>query len=214
MKTIKRDLYLDQLINKMSNGLIKIITGIRRSGKSYLLFNIFKNYLLENGVKEENIINLSLDDDRFREYRNPDNLSSYLYSKISNKAERYYILLDEVQFVISDKEVKGKEPIRLYGILNGLLRLENVDIYITGSNSKFLSSDIMTEFRGRGDEIRVYPLSFKEFYSSGLFENKYEAYEEYCAYGGLPMILNKKTSSEKSAYLKDLLTKTYVNDVI
>ena len=123
-------------------------------------------------------------------------------------------MLDEVQFVISDKEVKGKEPIRLYGILNGLLRLENVDIYITGSNSKFLSSDIMTEFRGRGDEIRVYPLSFKEFYSSGLFENKYEAYEEYCAYGGLPMILNKKTSSEKSAYLKDLLTKTYVNDVI
>ena len=214
MKTIKRDLYLDQLINKMNNGLIKIITGIRRSGKSYLLFNIFKNYLLENGVKEENIINLSLDDDRFREYRNPDNLSSYLYSKISNKAEKYYILLDEVQFVISDKEVKGKEPIRLYGILNGLLRLENVDIYITGSNSKFLSSDIMTEFRGRGDEIRVYPLSFKEFYSSGLFENKYEAYEEYCAYGGLPMILNKKTSSEKSAYLKDLLTKTYVNDVI
>ena len=213
MKTIKRDLYLDQLINKMSNGLIKIITGIRRSGKSYLLFNIFKNYLLENGVKEENIINLSLDDDRFREYRNPDNLSSYLYSKISNKAEKYYILLDEVQFVISDKEVKGKEPIRLYGILNGLLRLENVDIYITGSNSKFLSSDIMTEFRGRGDEIRVYPLSFKEFYSSGLFENKYEAYEEYCAYGGLPMILNKKTSSEKSAYLKDLLTKTYVNYV-
>ena len=103
MKTIKRDLYLDQLINKMSNGLIKIITGIRRSGKSYLLFNIFKNYLLENGVKEENIINLSLDDDRFREYRNPDNLSSYLYSKISNKAEKYYIFLDDVKYVSSDK---------------------------------------------------------------------------------------------------------------
>lgn len=214
MKTIKRDLYLDQLINKMSNGLIKIITGIRRSGKSYLLFNIFKNYLLENGIKEENIINLSLDDDRFREYRNPDKLSNYLYSQISNKEEMFYILLDEVQFAISENELRGKEPLRIYGILNGLLSLGNVDIYITGSNSKFLSSDIMTEFRGRGDEVKVYPLSFKEFYSSNLFEDKYEAWNEYSTYGGLPMILTRKNDEEKTKYLKDLLNKTYISDVV
>ena len=160
---IKRELYLNKLINKKGNGLIKIITGIRRCGKSFLLFKIFYNHLIESGVKEENIITLALDDDINREYRNPDKLSEFLQSKIKNKDEMYYILLDEVQFCISKQELKNDGQIRLYGILNGLLRLDNVDIYITGSNSKFLSSDIMTEFRGRGDQVQVHPLSFSEF---------------------------------------------------
>ena len=214
MLSINRDRYLGQLIDKKDNGLIKILTGIRRCGKSYLLFNIYYNYLLDNGVDSKNIITLALDDDRFREYRNPDKLSNYLYSQISNKEEMFYILLDEVQFAISENERKGKEPLRIYGILNGLLRLGNVDIYITGSNSKFLSSDIMTEFRGRGDEVKVYPLSFKEFYSSNLFEDKYEAWNEYSTYGGLPMILTRKNDEEKTKYLKDLLNKTYISDVV
>jgi len=214
MKLIHRDLYLNQLISRKGNGLIKIVTGIRRCGKSYLLFKIFYDHLLKNGIKEENIITLALDDDLNREYRNPDKLSEFLHSRIINKTEMFYILLDEVQFAISDKELKGKEPIRIYGILNGLLRLDNVDIYITGSNSKFLSSDIMTEFRGRGDEVRVFPLSFKEFYSANLWDDKYEAWNEYSTYGGLPMLLTKKTDSEKINYLKDLLTKTYIQDVV
>ena len=193
METIQREIYLNQLINKKNNGLIKIISGIRRSGKSYLLFNIYKNYLLNNGVKEENIISLALDDDRNRDYRNPDKLSEYLYSKINNQQEMFYIFLDEVQFAISKEELKKEEPIRLYGILNGLSHLNNVDIYITGSNSKFLSSDILTEFRGRGDEIRVFPLTFSEFYSSNIFKDKYEAWNEYSMYGGLPLLLSKKT---------------------
>ena len=138
MKLIKRDLYLNKLINRKENGLIKIITGIRRCGKSYLLFKIFRNHLLECGVKEENIITLALDDDLNREYRNPDKLSEFLYSKITNKTEMFYILLDEVQFAISDKEQKGKEPVRVYGILNGMLRLDNVDIYVTGSRTAAL----------------------------------------------------------------------------
>lgn len=214
MKLVKRDLYLNKLIDKMDNGLIKIITGIRRCGKSYLLFRIFRNYLIESGVKESNIISLALDDDKCREYRNPDKLSEFLYSKIINPQEMYYVLLDEVQFAISEKELKSKDQIRLYGILNGLLRLENVDIYVTGSNSKFLSSDIMTEFRGRGDEVRVYPFSFSEFYSSFLNKDKYEAWNEYSSYGGLPMLLTKKSDSEKIGYLKDLLQKTYIQDVV
>ena len=214
MLSINRDRYLGQLIDKKDNGLIKILTGIRRCGKSYLLFNIYYNYLLDNGVDSKNIITLALDDDRFREYRNPDKLSNYLYSQISNKEEMFYILLDEVQFAISENELRGKEPLRIYGILNGLLSLGNVDIYITGSNSKFLSSDIMTEFRGRGDEVKVYPLSFKEFYSSNLFEDKYEAWNEYSTYGGLPMILTRKNDEEKTKYLKDLLNKTYISDVV
>ena len=214
MMIVNRDIYLKKLINKKDNGLIKVITGIRRCGKSYLLFNIFYNYLLSVGIKKENIISLSLDDDRYRVYRNPDNLSEYLYSKIQNNCEKYYIFLDEIQFAISKEELKGNEPIRIYGILNGLLRLNNVDIYVTGSNSKFLSSDIMTEFRGRGDEIRVYPLSFLEFYSSNVFEDKYEAWKEYSTYGGLPLLLSKKNDEEKSQYLKDLFANTYLKDVI
>ncbi len=211
---IKRDLYLNKLIRKKNNGSIKIITGLRRSGKSYLLNNLYYEYLLSEGVKKEQIIKLALDDDRNREYRNTDNLSKFLYSKITNETEKFYFLLDEVQFAISDEEIKSKEPIRLYGILNGLLRLKNVDVYITGSNSKFLSSDIATEFRGRGDVIHVNPLSFAEFYSVYKNGDKYDAWDEYSTYGGMPMILGLETDEEKAEYLNNLFKNTYIKDII
>ena len=139
MKSINRDLYLNQIIDRKENGLIKIITGIRRCGKSYLLFNLYYNYLLENGVSEDHIIKVALDDDDNKELRDPDKLSAFLHGKISDDRNMFYILLDEVQFAISNEELRKNEPIRLYGILNGLLRRNNVDVYITGSNSRFLS---------------------------------------------------------------------------
>ena len=213
MKVINRDLYLNQIIDRKENGLIKIITGIRRCGKSYLLFNLYYNYLLENGVSEDHIIKVALDDDDNKELRDPDILSEFLHGKISDDKNMYYILLDEVQFAISGDELRKNEPIRLYGILNGLLRRNNVDVYITGSNSKFLSSDVMTEFRGRGDEVRVYPLSFSEFFS--VYEgDKYEAFTEYSTYGGLPLVLSKRRDADKSKYLRDNLSETYIKDVI
>lgn len=211
---IDRKLYLDQLINKKQNGLIKIITGIRRCGKSFLLFNLFYNHLIKSGVKESNIITLILDDDKNRKYRNPDNLSEYLYSRIKNKKEMYFISLDEVQFAIKNDEIKNDNEIRLYGILNGLLRLDNVDIYITESNSKFLSSDVLTEFRGRGDEVRVYPLSFSEYYSSCANKDKLDVWNEYSMFGGMPALILKKTDEEKIKYLKDFINNTYIKDVI
>lgn len=211
---IDRKLYLDQLINKKQNGLIKIITGIRRCGKSFLLFNLFYNHLIKSGVKESNIITLILDDDKNRKYRNPDNLSEYLYSRIKNKKEMYFILLDEVQFALKNDEIKNDNEIRLYGILNGLLRLDIVDMYITESNSKFLSSDVLTEFRGRGDEVRVYPLSFSEYYSSCANKDKLDVWNEYSMFGGMPALILKKTDEEKIKYLKDLINNTYIKDVI
>ena len=211
---IKRDLYLNKLIRKKNNGSIKIITGLRRSGKSYLLNNLYYEYLLSEGVKKEQIIKLALDDDRYREYRNPDNLSKFLYSKITNETDKFYFLLDEVQFAISDEEIKSKEPIRLYGILNGLLRLKNVDVYVTGSNSKFLSSDIATEFRGRGDIIHVNPLSFAEFFSAYKNGDKYDAWDEYSTYGGMPMLCSLETDEEKAEYLNNLFKNTYIKDII
>ena len=210
---IKRDRYLNQLVRKKNNGMIKIVTGLRRSGKSYLLFNLFYDYLRELGVDDNHIIKLPLDDDKYKKYRDPDNLSEYLYSNISEDVNTYYILLDEVQFAISNDEMKEKTPIRLYGILNGLARLKNVDIYITGSNSKFLSSDISTEFRGRGDEIRVNPLSFAEFFSVYKNGDKYDAWEEYATHGGMPQLVFFDSDEEKSKYLTDLFKKTYLKDI-
>lgn len=212
-KAIKRDIYLNKLISRKNNGLIKIITGIRRCGKSYLLFNLYYDYLLSIGIEKKNIITLSLDDDFNREYRNVDKLRDYIYKRIIDDNEQYYILLDEVQFAITKDEVNSNEPLRIYGVLNGLLRKNNVDIYVTGSNSRFLSSDIMSEFRGRGDEVKIYPLSFKEFYSATDLD-KYDAFDEYQRYGGLPMLLNKQTGEEKEAYLNDVLKNTYIKDVI
>lgn len=201
MEEIKRDTYLQKLIDRQKNGLIKIITGIRRCGKSYLLDPIYKNYLLSQGVKENHIIKIDLDERKNNKYLNPDVLDEYIRSKIIDK-NMYYVILDEIQKV-EDFE----------SVLNGFLHIENVDIYVTGSNSKFLSSDIRTEFRGRGDEIRVLPLTFSEFIT-GYEGNREEAWNEYKTYGGLPRILSQKTNEQKSKYLKDLFERTYLSDII
>ena len=209
---IKRDSYLNRLINKKENGLIKVITGIRRCGKSYLLFNLFYDYLIESGVKEEQIITIALDDDTNVQYRDPDELSKYVRSRIVNK-DMYYILIDEVQYAISKEELKNPDNIRLYNVLNGLFRLRNVDIYVTGSNSKMLTKDVLTAFRGRGDEVRVYPISFKEYYAF-VGGDKSDAYEEYALYGGMPLVLSKKTDAEKMSYLQGLFSEVYFKDIV
>ena len=198
---IKRDYYLKELIDRIDNQLIKIITGIRRCGKSYLLNTIFKNYLIEQGIDEEHIIQLSLDENKNKKYLDPDVLDEYIRSLIKDK-NKYYILLDEVQ------EVKNFES-----VLIGFMHISNVEIYVTGSNSKFLSSDIVTEFRGRGDEIRVYPLSFSEFYS--VYEGSEEkALSEYYTYGGLPLTVIAKTDNSKINYLRAQKDNVYINDIV
>ena len=201
MNQIKRDLYLNKLIDRRENGLIKIITGIRRCGKSYLLDPIYKDYLINNGVEDNHIIKIDLDERRNSKYLNPDVLDNYIRDSIKDN-KMYYIILDEIQKV-EDFE----------SVLNGFLHIENVDIYVTGSNSKFLSSDIITEFRGRGDEIRIYPLSFSEF-SSAFKGSEDEAWNEFTMYGGLPRILSYKTEEQKSNYLKNLFEKTYLSDIV
>ena len=201
MKKIKREVYLNRIIDKKENGLVKVVTGIRRCGKSFLLDPLYKTYLLDNGVKENHIIKLDLDERKNNSFLNPDKLDEYVRGLIVDD-DMYYLILDEIQKV-DDFE----------SVLNGFLHIRNLDIYVTGSNSKFLSSDIITEFRGRGDEIRVYPLSFSEFYSS-FGEDKNEAWEQYITYGGLPRILSFKSEIEKSNYLKQLFEKTYISDIV
>ena len=210
-KVIKRDDYLRRLIDKKDNGLIKVITGIRRCGKSFLLFNLFYDYLINSGVNEEQIITIALDDDLFVDYRDPDELSKYIRGKIVNK-DLYYILIDEVQYAISKNELKNPDNIRLYNVLNGLMRLRNVDIYVTGSNSKMLTKDVLTAFRGRGDEVKIYPISFKEYYSF-VGGDKSDAYEEYTLYGGMPLVLSKKSDAEKISYLQNLFSEVYFKDI-
>ena len=201
MMEIKRNYYLNKLISKQNNKLIKIVTGIRRCGKSYLLDPIFRNYLLDNGVDENHIIKLEFDSIENEEYTNPKKLYEYVMQKVVDK-DTYYVILDEIQKV-SDFE----------SVLNSFLRKPNLDVYVTGSNSKFLSSDIITEFRGRGDEIRVYPLSFSEFMSvySG---NEISGLNEYINYGGLPLITTFKSVEEKIEYLNFQKDNVYINDVI
>ena len=201
MKVIERNSYLQKLIEKRDNGLIKIITGIRRCGKSFLLDPLFKDYLIKEKVKEDHIIKLDLDERRNSKYLNPDMLDEYVRNLILDD-NKYYLLLDEIQKV-DDFE----------SVLNGFLHIRNLDVYVTGSNSKFLSSDIVTEFRGRGDEIRVFPLSFSEFFSAfqGTLD---EAWEQYITYGGMPRIVFCSNESEKSSYLKQLFEKTYIADII
>ncbi len=201
MIEIKRDYYLNKLIRRLGNGRIKIITGIRRCGKSYLLNKIFKDYLLNKGISEDHIINLDLDYIENVKYHDPIMLFEYVMNKRKDN-EMYYVLLDEIQ------EVKDFER-----VLNSLLGKGNFDIYVTGSNSKFLSSDIKTEFRGRGDEIRVYPLSFKEFFlaAPGTDEQKWI---QYINYGGMPYILSLDTNNDKSEYLKYLFENTYIKDIL
>lgn len=208
---IKRDEYLKKIIDRKENGLIKVITGIRRCGKSFLLFNLFYDYLIQSGVKEEQIIRIALDDDTFEKYSDSDELSKYIRGKIVN-SDMYYILIDEVQYAITKDELKNPENIGLYNVLNGLMRLRNVDIYVTGSNSKMLTKDVLTTFRGRGDEIKIYPISFKEFYSLEGGD-KSDAYEEYALYGGMPLVLSKKNDVEKMRYLQNLFTEVYFKDI-
>ncbi len=198
---IKRDSYLNKLISSKHINLVKVVTGIRRSGKSYLLDPIFTNHLKESGVKEDHIIKIDLDDISNYKFHDPQILSSYIKEQIVDN-DMYYIILDEIQFV------EKFEP-----LLNGLLRIPNVDVYVTGSNSKFLSTDIITEFRGRSHQIRIYPLSFKEFYESKSL-SKHEAYNKYIRYGGMPLLSSFNTEEEKTNYLKDLFKLTYFRDIV
>ena len=210
--TIKRDSYLQKLIEKKENGLIKVVTGIRRCGKSFLLFNLYKDYLIQSGIKKENIITIALDDDKDVKYRDPDELSKYIRSQITTD-DIYYILIDEVQYAISKEELKNPENIRLYNVLNGLMRLRNVDIYVTGSNSKMLTKDVLTAFRGRGDEVKVYPISFGEYYNH-VGGDKSEVYEEYALFGGMPLVYVQKSDAAKMNYLRGLFAETYFKDII
>ena len=198
---IKRDIYLEQLKIRKNNGMIKIITGIRRCGKSFLLFVLYKKYLLENGVDKDHIIEIALDGIEIDELRDPKKCFQYIKNVMKDE-QKYYLLLDEVQFMPRFEEV-----------LNSLLRIQNIDMYVTGSNSKFLSSDIVTEFRGRGDEIRIYPLSFAEFYTA--FGGDYDdAWNEYMIYGGLPQVVQFSVERQKAEYLKNIFTNVYIKDVV
>lgn len=198
---IERNEYLNKLIARKNNGMIKIITGIRRCGKSYLLDPIFKNHLLDSGIKEDHIIKIDLELRENIELMDPDNLYNHIKDQIKDN-ENYYILIDEVQ------KVKDFES-----VLNSFLKMPNLDVYVTGSNSKFLSSDIITEFRGRGDEVRIFPLSFKEYYDA-YKGDKHNAWSEYIIYGGMPFIMNNTNEEQKSKYLSDLFKLTYKKDII
>lgn len=200
MEQIKRDLYLNRLIERRENGMIKVITGIRRCGKSYLLFKLYYQYLIDSGVDSSRILLISLDDEDYEELRDKKKLSAYIKERISPEGQ-WYVFLDEVQMCQNFETV-----------LNGLNRRDNVDIYVTGSNSKFLSSDVLTEFRGRGDEVRVYPLSFSE-YLSAYPGDKYDAWIDYYTYGGLPLILSRKSDELKSGYLTTLCKELYLKDI-
>ncbi len=197
---IRRDIYLNKLISKKHNGLIKVVTGMRRCGKSYLLFNLFKEYLVNEGVNENHIIEIAFDSFENRKYRDPEVLFPYLMEKIADD-EMYYVLLDEVQ-MLDDFE----------SVLNSLGRKKNVDVYVTGSNAKFLSKDIITEFRGRGDEVHMYPLTYSEFMS--VYDgDKQEGWRDYVLFGGIPLVLGFETADQKSDFLKCLFEETYISDI-
>lgn len=198
---IRRDIHLKRLIASRHNRLIKIVTGIRRSGKSYLLRVLFKNYLIDNGIKEDHIIELDFENRRNKKYRDPDALLEYIDSRIVDE-EMYYILLDEIQLVSEFEDV-----------LNSYLSIKNADVYVTGSNSRFLSKDVITEFRGRGEEIHITPLSFAEFSSAHLEMESYEALQEYLTYGGLPYVCTEPDEQKKISYLQGLFEKTYLTDI-
>lgn len=211
---IERKRYLDELIKKKDNGRIKIITGIRRCGKSYLLFQLYKNYLLQNGAEEKQIIEIALDDIENIRYRDPFVLNDYVKSNVKNN-KKYYIFIDEIQFSRSVKNPYSDDPnekITFIDTLLSLMKRKNLDIYVTGSNSKMLSKDILTQFRDRGDEIHLYPLSFAEINS--CYENTDRAWEEYVLYGGMPFVVQLETFEEKSRYLKNLFEETYIRDII
>lgn len=212
---IRRDTYLQQLISYRFDGLVKVITGIRRCGKSYLLKNIYKDYLLQNNVEIEQIITIELDLAKDIKYRNPLLLSSYVREIVERSNQEYYLFVDEIQMsdeVINPYSPNGKR-ITFYDALNDLRSLPNLDIYVTGSNSKMLSSDILTEFRGRSDEIRMHPLCFAEYYSA-VGGDKNDAFDNYAFYGGMPLILSRPNDMAKMNYLKSLFTEVYIKDII
>jgi predicted AAA+ superfamily ATPase len=208
--------YLDQLISKKDNGRIKIITGLRRSGKSVLLFQLYREWLLSEGIREDQIIALALDVLENAKYRNPMELDKYIREHMTDPNKRYYIFIDEIQFVSEIQNPYVPDPeakISFIDVVLGFMQMKNTDVYITGSNSKMLSSDILTQFRDRGDEIRVYPISFAEFYAS--YEgDKRGAWQDYYTYGGMPFALSMSTHEEKSQYLMDLFKRTYIKDVL
>lgn len=198
---IKRDIHLKRLIASRHNGLIKVVTGIRRSGKSYLLRVLFKNYLIENGINDSHIIELDLENRRNKQYRDPDSLMEYIDSRMTDEG-MYYILLDEIQLVNEFEDV-----------LNSYLSVQNADVYVTGSNSRFLSKDVITEFRGRGEEIHITPLSFAEFRSVHPEMESYKVLQEYLTYGGLPYVCTEPDEQKKIDYLQGLFEKTYLTDI-
>ena len=216
---IERQKYMDALIKKKDNGRVKIITGIRRCGKSYLLFELFKRHLLTSGVPADNIIEVVLDEVENIRYRNPFELNDYVKSRVVNSSERYYVFIDEIQFCSEEQNPYVSDPnakITFVDTVLGLLRNKNLDIYITGSNSKMLSREVLTQFRDRGDEIHVMPLSYSEVlpvYQQRGFD-KSDAWRDYCTYGGMPFVLSLETPEEKSAYLKALFDETYLKDII
>ena len=198
---MERNLYLNKLIRKKNNGLIKVITGIRRSGKTYLLFELFYDYLIKSGVDKDHIIKIALDDRINKKYRDPDILCEYVHDVVKDD-QIYYVLLDEVQMVSEFEDV-----------LNSFLHMKNVDTYVTGSNAKFLSKDIITEFRGRGDQVHLFPLSFAE-YMSGKGIDRQQAWQEYTMYGGLPKMLEIENEEDKAVYLRDIFKETYIKDIL
>ena len=210
---IKRDQYLEKLISQKDKDMIKVITGLRRSGKSFLLFELFSEFLKSSGVNEDQIIKINLDEERNRNLRDAEVLYSEIRSRIKSDSVRYYILLDELQYAITRDELRDRsKPLRVYDLLNSLMHMKNVDVYVTGSNSKFLSKDVMTEFRGRGWPIHIQPLVFSEFFDShgGSFN---DAWEEYLMYGGLPYLLSLKSHEEKSEYLRRVFEEIYLKDI-
>ena len=212
---IQRDSYLKQLISYRFDGLVKVITGIRRCGKSYLLKKLYKDYLLNHQVKEEQIISIELDLAKDIQFRDPLHLSSFVREKLSGTTEEHYLFIDEIQMsdeVPNPYNPEGKK-ISFYDALNDLRSIPNLDVYVTGSNSKMISSDILTEFRGRSDEIRVHPLSFSEYYSA-VGGDKNEAFDDYAFYGGMPLILSRPNELAKMNYLKSLFSEVYIKDIV
>ena len=213
---IDRPEYLQKIISKKENGMIKVITGIRRSGKSFLLTDIYIPWLIKNGVNPNNIIHLSLEEARNAQYRNPLFLAEYIRNKVSDNDSMHYVFLDEIQKVDTIKNPfvdNKKSRIGFVDVLLEIMKINNVDLYVTGSNSHMLSSDILSDFRGRGDEIKMRPLTYKEFYNAYLGDKRY-AWREYFTYGGLPVVAKLKNHEEKSKYLKDLFENTYIKDIL
>ncbi|MCR4654879.1 MAG: ATP-binding protein [Lachnospiraceae bacterium] len=212
---IKRDRYLKQIIKKRDNGRVKIITGIRRCGKSYLLFELYKKYLLDEGIEESQIIEVQLDEIDNIKYRNPFVLNDYIKGQIKDREKRYYVMIDEVQLcaeVPNPYVGNNDEKVTFIDAIMGLMKMKNADIYVTGSNSKMLSQEVLTQFRDRGDEIHLQPLSYAEF--KACYPDQEHAWRDYCIFGGMPYVLQLETREEKSRYLKDLFDETYLKDIV